>query len=148
MSTDGLSARGAARREEILGVMLAAQRGRVRRRRAARAGAMLGVLAVAGAAVYFGVSRGPGGMATPEKRFAGGPVAPLTPALPAAYFVQTDPSIVWRVSVQGRSAAAVMIDDEELTRLLREAGREEGIIRVGGRVMLESEVVKKGDEGA
>lgn len=147
MSTDELSARGAARREEILGAMLAAQRGRVRRRRAARAGAMLGVLAVAGAAVYFGVSGGSGGPVGPVERVADGPIAPPAPEVPAAYVVQTDPSIVQRVAVHSGSAA-VMIDDDELTRLLREAGREEGIIRVGGRAMLESEVVKQGDEGA
>ncbi len=143
MSTDGLTARGEARRDEILGVVLSVQRARLRRRRAMRAGVAAAALLVAAGAAYLAAAGG--GAPATDRRIAEGPAAPTLAA--RAYIVETDPSIVERVSVVARSAAAV-IDDDELTRLLREAGREEGIVRVGGRVMLESEVMKRGDDGA
>ncbi len=146
MSTDVLTSRGEVRREEILGVVLSAQRARVRRRRAVRAGALaLTVLAVSAGAAYVGMVRGAGGVPSKGHRIAEGPVLPTPVA--RAYIVETDASILERVSVVRRPAAGV-IDDDELTRLLREAGRAEGIVRVGGRVMLESEIVGKGEEGA
>ncbi len=145
MSTDVLTSRGEVRREQILGVVLSAQRARVRRRRAVRAGALVTVLAVSAGAAYVGMVRGAGGTSSQGRRIAEGPVMPAPAA--RAYLVETDPSILDRVSVVSRPAAGV-IDDDELTRLLREAGRAEGIVRVGGRAMLESEITRKGEEGA
>jgi hypothetical protein len=143
VSTDNLTASGESRREQILASVLAAQRARVRRRRAVRAGAAAAmVLAVSVGVAYVGIVRGTGGKG---QRIAEETVAPAPVA--HAYTVETDPSILERVSVLSRPAAGV-IDDDELRRLLQEAGRREGIVRVGGRAMLESEVAGTGEEGA
>jgi hypothetical protein len=146
VNTDVLTSRGEARREEILGVVLSAQRARVRRRRAVRAGVLaVTVLAVSAAAAYVGMVRGAAGVPIGGRRIAEAPAAPAPVA--RACLVETDPSILERVSVVSRPASGV-INDDELTRLLREAGRAEGIVRVGGRAMLESEIVVGDKNGA
>lgn len=135
-----LSDAGRARREAILHVLISAQRRRVRVRRAARSGAALVVVTLAAAAAYRGASLGP--VSSPGTIAAGS--ARLDSTSPevvsrVASIVHTDDAILARVSVQ-RTTLPVSIDDDQLLALLREAGRDDGIVRVHGRAMITSEL--------
>jgi hypothetical protein len=54
--------------------------------------------------------------------------------------VQDDSTVLERLRADDRARLSLAIDDETLLDLLHAAGRREGLIRVGGRVMLSSEV--------
>lgn len=141
-----LSARGEARRGEILGLLYTAQRSRRRRRMAAR-----GVLAVAPMVLVAGlVMLMRAGPAAPSKA---GPVAiappapaPVVPVAPESetpdaapsriQMVQTSPTLDrWLVSTPP-PRPEVFIDDDQLLALMAEAGRPTGLIRTRGRVIL------------
>lgn len=138
-----LSPAGQARRDAILSLLLRAQNGRIRRRRTIRAATVFAVVALGGGAAYVGATRGPvGGGASrisgTTVRHAEGSAASGSVILTAS-LVHADASILDRVAVR-RDAAAPIIGDDELAELLREAGREAGIVRIGGRAVLASEL--------
>lgn len=64
--------------------------------------------------------------------------------------VATDPNITARLSTTamppGSLAGVQMIDDQELQQMLRAAGRPDGLVRVGGRTRIASEVMPQRDE--
>lgn len=131
----GLSAAGEARRGEMLGVLQRAMTARRRRRAAGRVGAVVAAVALVGISVSS-VWRG-GGTGAPSA--GDGALAVAREALPlgAVEMVRDDPGIVARVAA--RPAMEIRtIDDDELERLLEEAGRPSGLVRTGGRVYLAS----------
>ncbi len=122
-----LSEAGSARRGEILGLARGALRRRTAWRRARNGGGALAVAALAaGAAVYS---------LRPAAHTGGTEIAREESSGAAIVVVRTDPGILDRVTVS----------DEELLRLLNEAG-EDGLVRVGGRTMLASEIPLAGGE--
>lgn len=137
---DVLSAGGTARREAILAAVLRAQRARVRQRRALRGTGSLLLLGLGAGVVYAALSRTPPpAPPAPGDRVARGAPEVRHGAAAAApsWVVEVDESILSRVSVT----------DDELGRLLRQAGKSDGIIRVGGRAMLESDVTPRPSDG-
>jgi hypothetical protein len=142
-----LSAAGRARRDAILGLALGAQRRRVRVRRAVRAATAAALVLAASAAAYVtlgGSLRAPSG---PGVTIADAPEqAPQRPGALAWSVVQTDHSILDRVSVV-TPVSVRTIDDAELSDLLEAAGTEAGVIRVGGRAMLESDLFQDPGSG-
>ncbi|MBL9078292.1 MAG: hypothetical protein JNL08_12355 [Planctomycetes bacterium] len=110
-----------ARRTAALPGLLAAVRWRRRRRRLLRAAA--GLL-LAAAAV---------GVAWPRPPVdPGQPVAPS----PAWRVVATDPTVLARCSAVTVVRPEWWIDDDGLQRLLREDDRPDGLVRTGGRVLV------------
>lgn len=121
-----LSQAGQARRDEILGVLHGAMAGRVRRRRAVRA---LALVAVAGAGVWASLRAGPG---VPP------PVNPAPSAELSAEAPYTLKHASLRIvgSLDRPPASITIVDDDTMLRALRELGQPTGIIRTGGRVTL------------
>ncbi len=117
--------------DRTLAAMLAQGRVRRRHRRLARVGAAGACVACAAVVALNGASGRSAGTASP-----GIEVATVAQAMPATSAgVQ---SVVW---VRGGDARwAEPISDDELAAWLARAGVEGGIVRVGGRVLLESEM--------
>ncbi len=144
-----LSTAGRARRDAILGLALGAQRRRVRVRRAVRAATAAALVLAATAAAYVTLAGSPRAPSTPGVPIADAPEqAPLPPPAPVLAWtvVQTDRAILDRVSVV-TPVSVVTIDDAELSSLLEAAGTEAGVIRVGGRAMLESDLFQDPGSG-
>lgn len=127
------------RKAEILEGLFVAQRRRVVRRRAARG------LGAAALVVVAGV------VATMPWKQAGPPRVVRDPGAreePIAAPAEGRPSIVvvvgggpdWIRVDQAPAVRAASIDDEELSGWLARVGREPGVVRVGGRVVLAAEV--------
>lgn len=161
----GLSARGEARRGEILEQLYRAQRGRRRKRLAAKGAiAALPVLAIAVlVATLSGTpsqpprppeAMGPAPDAPPaavaQDAAAPDPVAPLRPDV-RIELVRTDPGAAERCLVRTEPLRpGVRIDDTELLALMAEAGRPTGLIRTRDRVILTAGPIEprpRGPEG-
>jgi hypothetical protein len=145
-----LSLEGARRREEILQHAAGAlQRRRMRRRGRQIAAAGAAALIALAAAVYVLPREGhaphapiaelPERSAPPAPRQADD-ASPVPARSLRVVVVHNDPTILERSRISGNARPVVHIDDDELLHLLAEAGRPEGLIRAGGRVMLTSEV--------
>lgn len=127
------------RKAEILERLFAAQRRRVVRRRAARGLGAAALLVVAGV-----VATMPWKQARPPELARDPGSREELVAAPAA----GRPSIVvvvgggpdWIRVDQAPAVRAASIDDEELSGWLAQVGREPGVVRVGGRVVLAAEV--------
>ncbi|MFM9996528.1 MAG: hypothetical protein ACKVU4_12105 [Phycisphaerales bacterium] len=144
-----LTAAGQGRRDAMLPLLLGVQRERVRRRRTGRAAAVFAVVALGGSAAYVGATRGTAGgasrIAGTTVRDAEGSTASGSTILTTS-LVHADASILDRVVFRG-SAGAAVVDDAQLAELLREAGREAGIVRIGGRTVLASELAPSSATG-
>lgn len=121
-----LSPEGQARRARILDEARRAQRGRIRRRQAARGAAGLVIIALV-AIVPF--------------QFQAGPPAPQQPESPSSQssiqIVRTTAPSVEHIAIAPVESAVEHIGDEELLELLRAAGHDEaGLIRAQGRVVI------------
>jgi hypothetical protein len=128
-----LTGPGMARRREILERAQSALRWRRRRRSALLAGSI--VLIPAGAALTALAAHR---LSAPALRGAPGTTAVSALTL---RLVRDDPSILARVSVPTRPLeGSVLIGDRELRGLLREAGCDEGTIRIEGRFLLASDL--------
>lgn len=128
-SERGLSAAGMARKAAILAELDGAMRRRNRRRAAGRAAAVLVPAAALAAMVYW--------MGLPPKA--------ASPRYLGPGIAQNDRPELWpRVEIVRTGTASLrmvrMIDDAELQSLLTETGKSSGLIRIGGRVIIESEL--------
>jgi hypothetical protein len=136
---DSLSRSGAARRDEIL--RLAKQTARIRREKRRR----VALVAANSAFVVISVSclmvirqmPGPRADWSPgQGTLASTPPAPA-PAPPGVniVWIQTDPTLVDKLSVSSRPAWK-SISDDELIQAFAEAGKQVGIIRADGHTWL------------
>lgn len=140
-----LTARGAARRDAMLHELDAAMRRRNVRRAALRIAARAAPLVLIGALIWGRMaaspsipSRGnPGG--TIEAREAAGPnsLAPLV------QIVQTDRGIVGRYSLEHAESRVQVISDSELQSLLATIGKPTGLVRVGAKVILATDLTRR-----
>ncbi|MEM0983007.1 MAG: hypothetical protein AAGI17_03550 [Planctomycetota bacterium] len=153
--TPGLTPEGRARSEAMLGELQGAVRARRRRRKAVRAGGVVTVLAVCGIAVIVGVrpSGSPGPAAVPDARVASAdPVddAVGTPPETVSSTIASGTRSVGFGLVRTSAVADVVpleeIDDDELLRLLAEAGYEGGLIKRDGKVELTAPLPGQDDE--
>ncbi|MCC6661354.1 MAG: hypothetical protein IT437_10760 [Phycisphaerales bacterium] len=120
-----LSPAGIARRDAILGGVLAASRSR-RRRRAVARGAALAVPVIALGATVWAVRSAPA-PAAPS------PVVVGTPT-PTIRLVATEAGIAERWASRASPASVERLDDDDLFLILRSEGRATGLIRTEGRV--------------
>lgn len=130
-----LSAAGKERRGEMLEVLHRAMTARRRRRAATRAGGAAVAVVLVGITASS-VWRG-GGTADPRGGEGVLGIAQGVVLGGAIEFVRDDPGIIARVAVRLAPEIAI-INDDELERLLEEAGQPSGTVRTGGRVYLAS----------
>lgn len=124
-----LSAAAQARLQADLPGLLAALRGRRRRRQTVRA-AVATLLLVSGAAMVF--------------RSGGAPtVVPVLPdgTAPRCTIVRDDPQVLARLAVPTTVRAEWFVDDAGLQALLRAADRPDGLVRVDRQVLVSAEAV-------
>lgn len=119
-----LSQPGQARREQILRLALSEARTRRRRRQAARIGVMGILLLLAGTALISRRSEPP----TPALVAIDPPARIESPPKPFITYIQTDPTVVERLSIRPRAATWAFIGDDELLDALADAGQPAGII--------------------
>lgn len=140
-----LSPAGVARRRQMLGELDAAMARRNFQRRAvpiAAAASLVMLALVAFWANRVAPSVKPEGQLTISPR-------PVPVARAVIQLVATDPNITARLSTTamppGSLAGVQMIDDQELQQMLRAVGQPDGLVRVGGRTRVASEVVPRPD---
>lgn len=128
----GLSAAGKARRDQILRLAVGEAGARKRRRRVARAGMVLTIIGISVSA-FFMFQRVEHPVPVPVAIDT--PTTPQTaPAL--ATRIQTDPTIVQRLSIPPQPRSWTIIGDDELLRSLADAGKPAGIIYYDGHATL------------
>jgi hypothetical protein len=125
----GGAARRAAMRTELAQAVV-----RTRRRRQAVRGAAAGLAAAILLAVAFGAGGTGRGPEEQVRSTSGGRAVALE-------VVRDDPGIVARLAAPNALRAAVPVDDRELLRLLHEAGRPTGFVRVADRAFATDAVV-------
>lgn len=147
-----------ARKDEILVQLTGYMRQKVVRRRRRRAFTIIVCMLAGSAAVVWRMS-GPVAHLGVEQQIEPSPIAgdvhtrpepplpdtpgPLSPS-PHIVVMGNDARILERMSVSGRANVEVInpgASDAELVQMLREAGIEEGVIRMGGRLQLARDVV-------
>jgi hypothetical protein len=127
-----MTAMARRRQREMLPGLLAAVRGRRRRRRLARSALVL-VLA--------------GGLALLEPwRALGGPEAPPH-AVPTAAWTSfgDDPTVLERCAVPSSARPEWFVDDQGLQSLLAAADRHAGLVRAGGQVFVDRTAIDRWD---
>lgn len=151
-----LSSDGLRRRDAMLELLLAAQRGEMlRRRRVARtmrATAACVVLAAVSAAAWM--LRSPAGSVVapraseePVAAQSGGEASPVpieqSPS-PTSLIVRVpgDPTVLDRLRAHG-TGQTQWLDDDDLLQQLRANGRPTGLIRIDGRTILTADVTDK-----
>lgn len=141
LATETLTANGRTRRDEILAVAIRAQHHRRIRRRVARgAMAVTPILVIAGVAWFVMSSPAPPPRSHQDERIAD-VSTPHTAEVTTA--ITDGPGVIITVST---SIKAQRIDDADLLALLAEAGRPDGLVRIGGVTMLASELARSRDE--
>ena len=158
----GLSARGEARREEILADLIA-RAPEIRRARRVRRSAIAGVVAAVPVVVVAGVvvmgereMRGPAESgviagsgageviaASPDPVEASGPGTASAPDWTRGVIVSvvSTASRSYESQIAGTPTSRVeLIDDDALLLLLEKEGKRDGLVRVAGKVMLASEI--------
>lgn len=142
-----LSREGAARRDAMLGELDAAMRRRNVVRTGRRGAAVLvPVLAVACGVLMWGQSPGggPAGKMVPKSgHVAAGPApgAPVASSYEFIRIVETDPGVMERYRAGPAVGEFQVITDDELQSLLASVGRDTGIVRTGGRVILATDLI-------
>lgn len=141
-----LSAHGVARRHEILGVVLGAQRRRRIRRRASTVALAAAPLAILACWAAFSVWNAP----APQQ-----PIAHASPhhhdpdAVAPRHEVAAERDDEREASTQTPTRiTTTRITDGELLALLAEAGRPDGLVRVGNQTMLASEFARVRSQGS
>lgn len=154
-----LSEAGLHRREEILTLAVHALDSRVRRGRHRRwAGTAAAMLLCASGIMYVVIPSGRtglpveepavlagGGHADPQQQGAiddevAAPLPEESQRMARIEIVRDDAGVVERLKGSATITRVAYIEDSELFELLRAAGRPDGLIRTGDRVMLSSEI--------
>lgn len=145
----GLSGAGERRREAILTTLQQAMTTRRRRRRGLRiAGALGAVVLVAGAVLVLTSRAGRTTGSNNAGTIVNGRGSATDGHVPGMFvLLGNDPGIIERMAVK-RGAAVPAIDDDELAKLLEEAGRLSGMVRTRGRVYLGTDLSQEGQEAA
>ena len=125
-----LSAAGRARREAMRGLLQREVRVRRRWRRGLQAGAAAAVLALGVWALADG--------ARPAAEAAPVALAPPTPAADAVALtiVRDDPQIVRRLAAAAGPPLVEVLRDDTLVAMLHTTGRQAGVLRVGGQLVV------------
>jgi hypothetical protein len=131
-----LSRKGEQRRERILQLAVCEALSRKRRRRAARVGILAGTAvcaAVAVAVIWPGRNHIPAPEVAPQILVQTSPVQPSSVQIA---FIESDATIVDRLSLGRGTRQWQNIGDDELLQGLADAGRPSGLIRVAGHTIL------------
>ncbi len=139
MSDVELSPRGRARREQILEMAIRQARRRRRRRLAIRGGAAGVVLLVAGLALLRVPHSAPQRHESPVVKVLPPAVPPHDNAQAAKLVIehiQTDPTILRRLTIPKTPPRWQTLDDDQLLQELALAGKPAGLVKINGQASL------------